>query len=406
MDLGLLQLISRIAALSYGAIGGVLLVWALLRARRRGPRRLCPGPAPARWRRLLPTRLFFRRPCGYDLLGLPVHGDGTVTCPECGGRRRPAAALRSAARLRVGRLAAAFLLMAVVARSAPMLKTHRWQRHVPSVVLIGVKRALGTDLMPTRLRRELDSRLADKQLRSWEQWLVRPALQRDLRSDRSRWNGGNAAWYLQMMGDRGWEALEASLQSADMQERRLAGGALREMCWDRVEQSGPPIRVREPSDALLRQTFETLGLGYPWEVTPEYRFDPYCFLALYPERSLPLVEEGLGDDDALVRLRSAGLAVLIRAEPLYARAAPVLVESLRSNDRSHDARFAAYALYHMGPAAEASLAPAIYANDIQQQALVRLVLQNLGKPSKDGRRFPDEEKLRELTMYGARIELR
>lgn len=405
MEVETLQSVARFGTL---ALGGPLLVCALwwgARMVRRTPRCFCPGPARSLGVWIFPPAWFLQRPCGYDLRGLPESAPGCVTCPECGRTLEPRRrALRGAWRWRPGR--AAILLAALVAlvQAPVVLKTTSWQRRVPSTALILVSRALGPEATPPRLRRELDRRLELGQLWGWQRSLLLPVLAAELRDDEVHRNAERAVWSLMRLGDAGKEELERALRSDDRQARMLAAETLRDMIvpsekvgqwrWERRRIVG------EPSDELLRATFEQLSSRCSWRTGVEHAWDPYAFLALFPERTLPIALAELEGSDEERRLRAAGLLALMGLAPSTPGVIELLIDHLRDNTEDRDAEFAARALYAIGPDAAEALDRHLYAEDPQQRALVRLVLQNLRKLPDSAGDFPDERALWRATFPG------
>lgn len=405
MEVETLRLIARIGVATFGAPALLCAAVWLARAARRSPRRYCPGPIRRVIWRLFPPAWFFSRPCGYDLTGLPQRESGRVACPEC-GRELVAArhALRRVHRWRAGRAAALLLTLAIVSTAPYLLKITSWQRRVPTTVLILTKRVIGAHL-PPRLSIELEHRLDSGLLTDLQRRWIAPALSADLRDDAVMRNASKAQYFLARLGEHGRAQLERSLRSSCPQERRLAAEALREMvvplesCFPRpCERYGLACQriAAEPTDDLLRVTFENLDEWCGWRRGVQHAGNPYAFLALFPDRVRPLVTAGLADPDPMRRLWSAGMAVMLADETLYPAAAAILIEHLRNNKHYRDARYAARALHCMGPAAEPFLLAHLYSGDDQQRELVRLVIQNLAV---DADQFP-LDRLNALTRGG------
>lgn len=395
---------SRLGAWASGGLGAVLLLWAVALWRPGRARRFCPGPRERWWRRMRPMRLVMTQVCGYDLTGLPggvpgsgAGGGGEVVCPECGGRvGKGRRALRRAWRGRPGRLGVALVVLAGVVACAPMLKTRSWQRLVPTTVLIGVKRAVGTEWMPTRLRRELENRLDRGGLYAWQERFLIPGLQRDLRSDRFERNAVTAIWRLRRMGAPGWAAIERSLLSHERQEHQLAAEALRRRCF--VQTWKGRELVREPSEALLRATAEGMSRDeINWRAgMGDNAYEGFGFLLQFPDRAAPYVAEGLVSEDIQRRLLSAGLAVQLRRSEMYHLALPILVAHVADNAIRRDAKFAVANLALMKHDAVHALERMKKSGDRQQRAIAELLLVRL-QPGARG--WADERINRVLEMY-------
>lgn len=382
MDVQTVVWCSRVVAAGLAGVALLMMACGAARWRPGQARRFCPGVRVRGMRRLSPARALFWWPCGYDLSGLPQDAGGAVCCPECGRELRPAvAALRSGSRRRPERVGIAVMLLAAVVVGAPMLKTHRWQRFVPTTVLIGMKRTLGSDWTPTRLRRELDRRIERTELSARQVRWVLPALQRDLRADRSHGNAYRSLRYLGQLGEAGRAALERSLKSKDRQERHLAASQLRYLCWDRTQYKNPRL-TRTPSDELLRVTVEGLasdGINYS-AGTVDNAWDGFDFLVLFPEQARPLVADGLRSGDHQQRILCAALVAQGGNVAELDRAIPVLLAHLAADQRNGNARLAAKALAWIGPAAEPSLVQLRSLGDPQQRAIATVLLRHLRQP--------------------------
>lgn len=289
------------------------------------------------------------------------------------------------------------MLVMVVAGAVlcvPMLKTRQWQRLVPTTVLIGVKRVVGTEWMPTRLRRELGKRLDAGGLYGWQERWVIPGLQRDMRADVFSRNATNAVEQLLQMGGRGIEALEESLSSRDRQERFLAAEELRARCWERTWK-GREL-VREPSDGLLRVSAEELGSDGCYDARGDDVYRAYGFLLQFPERATPLVERGLYSGVGREMLACAGLVMQLHRTEHYPRAAQVLASHLVDNSMRRDAVFAAAILALMKLDAVPFLERLKEQGDRQQKEVARLLLVRL-EPG--GRGWADDKLSRLLETY-------
>jgi hypothetical protein len=378
MDVQAIVFWSRMGAGLLGGVGVLFLIWGLARWRPGRQKKFCPSARARGVWRINPLRLILPRVCGYDLTGVPIDSQGRVTCPECGRELRlQRAALRSAPRWWPGRMAVAFAVLAGVVACSPMLKTHRWQRLVPTTVLIGVKRAVGTEWMPTRLRRELDGRIKRKELWGWQARWVIPALQKDLREDNADRNAFRALEFLREMGSAGKRALEHSLLSPDYQERQLAATELRNMCLRWTEHGRE--RTSTPSDALLRVTVEGLQDDSKlWKSCATYNaYVGVHFLSYFPEVTAPYLKVGLASTDEQQRMLCASLAARGRHRELYDRAVPILVSHLADNATFGDGRFVAPALVAMGQDALPSLMQLTSMGDPQQRAAARAILAHL-----------------------------
>lgn len=267
----------------------------------------------------------------------------------------------------------------------PMLKTRQWQRLVPTTVLIGVKRVVGTEWMPTRLRRELDGRIYGKELSARQVRWVIPALQRDLRKDGSPRNAHRAMEQLgHSLGAEGLAALERSLRAKDYQERQLAAEQLRRLCWDNSDKN--PVLAREPSDEVLRVTVEGLQSDTITYVNggTDNAWAGFSFLARFPERIGPFIVPGLKSFDRQQRLLCAALVAHAGLEAHYDAAAPVLIEHLAGGVISGDAILAARALSWMGAGAAEVLVRVVSSGEAQQRQLGKMLLEDLGRGSVGG----------------------
>ena len=125
-------------AIALGAVGGVLLLWAIFWDRARGRLR-CPK-------------------CWYDMRGaVEANTAGPWTCPECGRVTRTEGRLRKARRRKKrATLGTALLLAALVilrrGELAPI-----WPRHVPRIVLFVSARQL--DFNTAHVEKEIDRRM-------------------------------------------------------------------------------------------------------------------------------------------------------------------------------------------------------------------------------------------------------
>jgi hypothetical protein len=267
--------------------------------------------------------------------------------------------------------------MAAVVLAAPMSKTRSWQRYVPTTALIVVKRALGPEHTPTRLRRELDKRLARGGLYAWQVRMVIPALRRDLRDDKIMRSACRACEYLEGLGEAGRSALEASLSGPDHQERQMAAGTLQGQC---VKSGSERVRVvrRQPTESLLRATVEGLASDtMDWNAWSSFEF-----LLLFPEPAKPFVVAGLESSDEQQQILCAALVAHAGHREHYDRAIPILTAHMADNRHCGDARLAGRALHWIGPEATGCLVALVGHGDPQQRAIATLLLRHMNdRPS-------------------------
>ncbi len=377
MDVQVIVFWSRVVAGAMAGVGVLFLVWAGARWRPGREKKFCPGTR-GKWR-MSPLRLVTSRACGYDLSGLRQGERGEVTCPECGRKLSVrVSALKSASRWRPLRMGVVMVLMAAVVVGAPMLKTHSWQKYVPTTVLIGVKRAMGPEWTPTRLRRELDKRLARGGLYAWQVRWVIPVLQRDLRDDKATWNAQRAMDRFEELGPRGRAALEESLLSSDRQERQMAAAALRRECWKWGSEDGRKLTGVQPSERLIRTTVEGLASDTMcWSSgTYDNAWEGFEFLILFPEKTVAALGAGLESKDEQQRVLCAALVAHAGHAAWYDRAIPILLAHLADNGHCGDARLSGRALHWIGPEASAGVVELLGHGDLQQRKIATLLLRH------------------------------
>ena len=342
--------------------GGLWLVATagVRRLRDPGAVRLCPGQ-----RRLAPWSWFVRRGCFYDLRGLTPQAGGSVGCPECGRSVRPGQAIRTTRRLRLGRLGAALVVLGGAILYVPAAGTGRWTAAVPSLALVATK-YVGGEAQPIELNRELERRVHAAELSGLSEKALAATLVRELRDDDVRYNARRAMWILSVIGDDAVPALESALRSPDRQQRQLTAHLLRQR---------PGYG---PTDDLLHVTVEGLAdddlrRAAVWNATVGEEY-----LALFPELVEPHLARGLQSTDEQQRWLCALVAVDTGRWILLDAAAPILVEHLKDNDRSQDAKRSKLALLQLGHQAVPYLAPYRDSPDPQQRRLVREILAEIG----------------------------
>ncbi len=198
----------------------------------------------------------------------------------------------------------------------------------------------------------------------------------DLATDPKR----GAAWAEQKLRELGPEAapaLEAALDSKDMQQRHLAAHLLR-----RLDLS--------PSERLLRVTYE--GLAHDSLPRDAEADDGYLtmlltnaiegteYLARHAARAEPLLERGLDSADAQQQFLCAAAAGAGKREKLRVRSTRLLIPHLASNAVEGDAYIAAIAIHRFGTAGLDDLRAWKETGDAQQRALVAQLITELENP--------------------------
>ena len=365
-----------------GAGALTLLAGFLARPGRFGSRR-CPGPN--RWWRSL-LRPVYTGGCGYDLRGLPASPGGAVRCPECGRQVRTSEALGPGG-LRWIRLGVIALALGALGWTIPIIKTGAWVRYIPAPALALASRV---DDEKTPLRQELERRIRDNELPGWTISTTAATLIRDLRDDERDFNGIRAMSLLRRLGPEAIGALEAALDSDDLQQRQLAASLLRAM---------PRYR---PSDRMLAVTVEGLSMrARTWDaesytpVSLQRRGAQY--LASLGRRASAALEEGLRSDDKQQRFACAVAAGFGGCDGLVDLAAPILIDCLEDNRIAGDARVAAPALFSFDEAARPWLEAYADSADRQQRDTVRLILLELDGPAESDAERARRARLNHIT---------
>lgn len=198
----------------------------------------------------------------------------------------------------------------------------------------------------------------------------------DLATDPKR----GAAWAEQKLRELGPEAapaLEAALDSKDMQQRHLAAHLLRRLDLP-------------PSERLLRVTYE--GLAHDSLPRDAEADDGYLtmlltnaiegveYLTRHAAIAEPLLERGLDSADAQQQFLCAAAAGGGKREKLRIRATRLLIPHLASNAVEGDAYIAAIAIHRFGIAGLDDLRAWKETGDAQQRALVAQLITELENP--------------------------
>ncbi len=189
-----------------------------------------------------------------------------------------------------------------------------------------------------------------------------------------------AAWAEHELGKLGpgaAPALEAALESKDMQQRHLAAHLLRRLNLP-------------PSERLLRVTYEGLAHdslprdaeaddGYLTELLTN-AIEGVEYLARHAAIAEPLLERGLDSTDAQQQFLSAAAAGAGKREKVRVRATRLLIPHLASNAVEGDAYIAAIAIHRFGPAGLDDLRAWKETGDAQQRALIAQLITELENP--------------------------
>lgn len=229
----------------------VTVVWTVRRWRgdrrvaRSGARRFCAGPGLG-WRARLRLVVwvpgwFVSGPrCGYEL------GDGVARCPECGaacgcGQRW----VVDRRRVRPGAVLVVAAVVTGVVWGSPSLRRWKWVELTPTVALVATQRVMGAST-PKAVRWQVEHRVYTAVVPASAQQMLIAALIEDLREDDVKWNASSAENMLLKVGPAAIPALEAALDSEDLQQRRSAVFLLSELEAD------------EPSARLVRRCVEQM----------------------------------------------------------------------------------------------------------------------------------------------------
>lgn len=367
-------------------IAAALIARGLLR-RARGPALFCPGPRPTWYEMLSPRRWFFRVGCWYNLTGLDTDADGVVRCPECGTRTQPQQRLCEGRRWRPATFGLLTLLPAIGAFLVPTIANGNWASAVPSPLLVSTE-VLTRQWQPRPLRLEVRRRVLNASLDSFSTGLLCRFLARDLRDDDLKGNAERAEDLLGALWPDSQAALERCLSDSDRQARLIAASLLRDLV------------SAEPSDALLRACVEDLSDDEPlvlwWSLHNAQ--SAAGFLSQYPSRAAPLLRPALHSDNYQQRLLAAAVAGFASIRSLVDDAAPILIEQLRDDDISGNAKIAAPALVRFGPAVLPYLERVFDSEDSQQRGLVRAIAERVANPSESAAGKPEIPRITSLTL--------
>ncbi len=404
--------------------GGTLACWSLLRRVRRGDVVLCPGPRRPLWWRLAAAHAPRVGGCWYDLRGLSSGADGRVTCPECGRKLLvPDEALHARSRWRPAPAATVLLAAGVAIVATDELRSGRWVQRVPMPALVAMESMWGST-QPVPTRDEIERRVAARSVGDWSARRLARTLTTDLRDDAISGNAQRASRLLAGLGDPAIAPLERALAAGDQQERRLAAMTLATMegyqpsqrfaavliemlgsgeeewvshrAWRVLRRTGDVSRgpleaALDDADRRRRQlaaialcrlgpdarSARVLGLAVEalrddrirWNSTEAQR----AILLAGPD-VVPALEAALGtDDDQQLRKVMALLAGTAGYEPspeLLALAAA----QLRSDHRSHNARFWGDRLVTWGARSRPALLAALGSDDRQLRQLAASAL--------------------------------
>lgn len=355
------------------ALGAAVLLFTALSHLRKSGRYLCPGPRTPLVRFLNPLNWLLKRPCGYDLRGLPRTPSNLTTCPECARASLPHQAIRKARRWRPTGFGLLLIAATVTTRMEPFFGSGRFTTYLPNTPLLALAR-IPARFRPHRVNSELDVRraagiLSQRQTR----WLV-SALVADLHDDSAAGNASQALGSLIAIGRAAVPALLAGLDSPDWQQRQLAASVLRDL-------------DQPPTDALLRVTVEGLhdddlpfskSAGTATWVSNGR--EGIRYLIEHADVADPYLLVGLTSDDAQQRLMSAVVAGFAGRTGLIPLAVPVLLQNLRDDGTWGNAIAATAALGHFGPAAAPWIMTQTCSPDPQQRRMARLILVDLLAP--------------------------
>ena len=300
----------------------------------RGPACRCRGPACRRPRPLLsPGEWFIRGRCWYILSGHPIDKDGLVCCPECGVRSSPAHRMRDGRRMRWNRLGASCLLAGIALFACPWISSGSWVRPIPTAVLAVIEDSPSAAAR-VQLRAETWRRITDGTVTGWSATVLAARLANDLHHDGERWNAYRAARLLEQLWPQSNMALERMLGSGDAQARLIAADILRR-------------KSITPSPALLRACINDLrndSSEVNWYLSQGNALSAAAYLVRWAQDAEPLLAHAMRSDDWQQRLLAAAVAGHACRLSLIDQAAPVLIEHLRDNSMSGDAKVAAPAL--------------------------------------------------------------
>ena len=242
---------------------------------------------------------------------------------------------------------------------------------MPTPILVVVER-IDAGRGVKDVRHEVDQRVAKGKVTGWSASVLAEALADDLISDEVRWNAARAEDLLQTLWPASQDALQSALVNGDTQARILAARILRRLC-------------AKPSDDLLWACVQDLQndtQGIRWYIALDNAWPAARYLVDWGERSEPFIKPALSSEDGQQRLFAAAVAGFAGMEKLLDLSAPILIEHLRDNSVSGDAKLAAPALYSFGPAAIPYPQEQTNSDDTQLQAIVRAIIERLTYPQR------------------------
>ena len=251
-------------------------------------------------------------------------------------------------------------------------------------------------------------RLADAILFDKGDPLVDPTLRRELAElmgaladDNTRGNAERGRKRIVKLGAEAIPMLELTLSSSDYQARQFSADILRRL----GEKYHPTPRFFEVIIEGLQHD------GYPRgqrsNGTPCYTWlknakEGYYFFMGEPDRveqAETLLANGLYSDDGQQRLLCALILGQNRKSAYTARIVAVLAPHLEDNHLTSDGGLAAYALYRLGPAARAHLAPYMQSNNEQQATMAREVIEHLDRVSPGSKYAEWSRRVPSLQVY-------
>lgn len=371
-------------ALSLASLMWLAARCAVVRRRRhrnrtvRRPCGFCPTPRSVWWvNMLLPWRLLLRHACGYDLSHqAAIDPSGAVRCPECGETIAPRRRLVVANRSRPGRAAIACMMLTTASFAAMLSRGDGWVRYAPTHSLLGLRQA-GVRLRREAVREELFKRVRAGDASPAAQRRFLEQLVHDLGHDRVRGNALAAGDQIVALGDVALPALREALDSHDAQRRQYAF-----LLAARRDAAG---REEQTDERWLAVALEALG-DDDFAIVGGNAAASFFSLLRHahdrPEVEWEIVRTLRTTDDPQQRILCALICGYAGLERGMRDAFPVLLDCLADNRIAGDARAAAPAIAHFGPAGIPLLDAARAAcTDSQQQMLIDLILFDLGAPS-------------------------
>ena len=294
-----------------------------------------------------------------------------MCCPECGVRSSPAHRMRDGRRMRWNRLGAFCLLVGIALFACPWISSGNWVRPIPTAVLAVIEDSPSAAAR-VQLRAETWRRINDGTVTGWSATVLAARLANDLHHDGERWNAYRAARLLEQLWPQSNMALERMLGSGDAQARLIAADILRR-------------KSITPSQALLRACINDLrndSSEVTWYLSQGNARSAAAYLVRWAQDAEPLLADAIRSDDRQQRLLAAAVAGHACRLSLIDQAAPVLIEHLRDNSMSGDAKVAAPALYRFGRAVLPHVQPYEDTHDPQLRAIVRSIIERLTHPER------------------------